>query len=76
MEFSIFLPIVFILYWLITKKNLKIQNLLLEENELDVFDYNNITVSDNDYGDGDHLNYYGAEVFLIFLRELKILEMK
>jgi D-alanyl-lipoteichoic acid acyltransferase DltB (MBOAT superfamily) len=28
-EFGIFLPIVFILYWFVTNKNLKLQNLLL-----------------------------------------------
>ena len=28
-EFAIFLPIVFILYWFVTNKNLKLQNLLL-----------------------------------------------
>ena len=28
-EFTIFLPIVFILYWFVTNKNLKLQNLLL-----------------------------------------------
>ena len=28
-EFAIFLPIVFILYWLLTHKNLKLQNFLL-----------------------------------------------
>ena len=28
-EFAVFLPIVFILYWLLTHKNLKLQNFLL-----------------------------------------------
>lgn len=28
-DFAIFLPIVFLIYWLVTKKNLKLQNLLI-----------------------------------------------
>ena len=28
-EFAIFLPIVFLLYWFVTQRNLKLQNLLL-----------------------------------------------
>ena len=28
-EFAVFLPIIFVLYWLITNQNLKFQNLLL-----------------------------------------------
>ena len=28
-EFAIFLPIVFVLYWFVTNKNIKIQNILL-----------------------------------------------
>jgi len=28
-DFAIFLPIVFILYWFVTNKNLKLQNLLI-----------------------------------------------
>lgn len=29
LSFTIFLPIVFLLYWFVTQKNLKVQNLLL-----------------------------------------------
>jgi alginate O-acetyltransferase complex protein AlgI len=28
-EFAVFLPIIFVLYWFVTNKNLKMQNLLL-----------------------------------------------
>ena len=37
LDFAIFLPIVFLLYWFIAHKNLKLQNALMaavEENEL------------------------------------------
>ena len=71
LDFAIFLPIVFLLYWFVVQKNLKFQNTLI------VFASN---FERCDFKDPNHFNYYGRNKFSCdlfdLLREKKLIRLK